>query len=78
MAEDTAVEFYALRDEANALLADKHWNAAATDELSCRMADFLRDRFDITGRWTNSRQAKTNSVLTSLFKMLNSLAHIVL
>ncbi len=78
MSSEVSAGFYALRDEANTLLAEKVWNAAATDDLSCRMADFLKEHFGISGKWTTSRQAQTNNSLTVLFRQLNRLVDIFL
>lgn len=78
MADDVSAGFYALRDEANALLAEKVWSAAATDELSYRMADFLEEHFNVTGNWTTSSQAKERDTLTGIFKYLNKLTDKIL
>jgi|GEM_PF-1343125 len=77
MTDEVSARFYALRDEANALLNEKVWDAAATDELSYRMADFLKGHFGITGDWTTSRQAKTNSAAADIFRRLNRLVDMI-
>ena len=77
MSSDVSAEFYALRDEANALLAEQVWDASATDELSYRMADFLKEYFNIDN-WTTSSQAKVTGTATDVLRRLNKLVDKIL
>lgn len=74
MGTGTATAFNTLRDEANALIADKVWDTVATDALAVRMADFLLDNFGYNEGWTTSEQKTETQNKTSFFKYLNDLA----
>lgn len=70
-------EFFALRDQARDLLAQRVWSAAQTDALTNKMADFLEENFDLTGSsWPTSSQETTRQNATGVFSFLNRMVEV--
>jgi pimeloyl-ACP methyl ester carboxylesterase len=72
MEADLAAEFFALRDEAHELLAQRVWDAAKTDALTNKMADFLEENFGLKkDLWPTSKQVRAKETASGVFGFLN-------
>lgn len=77
MAAELAAEFFALKGEAHELLAQRVWDAAKTDALTNKMADFLEENFGLKkDLWPTSKQARARESASGVFGFLNRLTQL--